>query len=99
MAGPTGSITISFSNWLKAGIYVLWLVQDGNGSRVPTLSGVTYPNNNTTPTWTTVANRQDIITLYYDSTTVFASCASPRVPSGSGCLGLLQREHDLCQRR
>jgi hypothetical protein len=68
----TGSITISFSNWLKGATYVLRLVQDGTGGRTPTLSGVIW-DAGTVPTWVTTANRQAIVIIYYDGATAYAS--------------------------
>ena len=59
----TASITIFFSNAKPGGRYYLRIVQDGTGSRTPTLSGVTYPGG-TAPTWTITASRQDILAIY-----------------------------------
>jgi hypothetical protein len=58
--------TISFTGSIPTGViyYVnLMLKQDATGSRVLTISGVTY-DNHVTPTWTTTANRMDTATFW-----------------------------------
>lgn len=56
--------------------YILRLMQDGTGSRVPTLtpaSGSVKYSNNVAPTWTTTAGKYDLVTLYADGTNYTAS--------------------------
>jgi hypothetical protein len=63
----TGNVTLTFSNPLSGGRYVLLLKQDATGSRTVTWpSSVLWPGG-TAPTLTTGAAKVDVITFVYDS--------------------------------
>lgn len=61
------TVTISFSNPQSGAAYCLELIQDGSGSRVPTITGMKYPYG-IVPTFSTAASANDVITFIYDGT-------------------------------
>jgi len=71
--GGTGR-TLSITNPMAGMTYTIRIIQDGTGSRTIT----TWPTNSkwpsgTTPTLSTVANRYDIVVLYYDGTNYYGT--------------------------
>jgi hypothetical protein len=62
------AVTLTLSNPVDGGRYVLLLIQDGSGNRVPTFPGsVSWPGG-TVPTWSTVAGKIDLVTLIWRAT-------------------------------
>jgi hypothetical protein len=73
----TANCTLTLTNPMDGGRYVIWLVQDGTGSRVPTFPAAVKFAGNTTPTWSTAAGKADIVTLTYRAaTSIYAADAS-----------------------
>lgn len=68
----TGNAAITFSN-PKNFPYLIKLKQDGTGSRVPTFPANWIWAGGVAPTFTTTANRSDIITAIYDGTNYLAN--------------------------
>ena len=52
---------------------VLWMKQDGTGSRTATWPAAVHWSGGVAPTLTTTASRVDIITFYYDGSTYFGN--------------------------
>ncbi len=78
--GSTQAITVTGSTAITVvpgviGLSVLEVIQGAGGSHVPTLSGVTWAAG-VTPAWSTLAGKTDVVWLYYDGVTVFASLAT-----------------------
>lgn len=63
----TGNCTFTFSNPKAGDTYTLELIQDATGTRTIGLPTIKW-SGGTTPTWTTTANKKDILTLFYDGT-------------------------------
>jgi len=59
------STTITLTNGVPGALHLLEVVQDSGGSKAPTFSPVFL---GTTPTWSTVGNRRDLVSLYFDGT-------------------------------
>lgn len=72
----TDTATITLSNPLAGGRYMLILVQDGSGNHAVNLaiSGVKWLGGST-PTQTLTADKKDIISLVYDGTDYLGSYA------------------------
>jgi len=74
LSGPTTVIT--FSNGRTGGRYLLKVKQDGTGSRVvSSWAGGVLWSGGTAPTLTLTSNKTDIISLFFDGTTYFATAA------------------------
>jgi hypothetical protein len=64
----TANCTFTFSNPVAGDVYVLYLKQDGTGTRTVTWPGSVLWPGGTAPTLTTTINKVDIITFTYDGT-------------------------------
>jgi hypothetical protein len=64
----TDNCTVTLSNPVNGGRYILELKQDGTGSRTVTFPSTVKWSGGVAPTLTTTASRTDIITLYYNGT-------------------------------
>jgi len=62
----TGNCTLTFSNGLTGGAYLLELVQDATGTRTVTWPAAVIWPGAVAPTLTTTASRADVVTFYYD---------------------------------
>ncbi len=69
-----GNRTFTFANPLSGGRYLIYLKQDGTGSRTITWPTIRWAGG-TTPTLTTTANKVDIITIVYDGSEYFGSAS------------------------
>jgi hypothetical protein len=66
--------TISFSNAVVGGRYVVLLKQDSTGSRVVTWPvAVLWPNGGGAPTLSTTGSKTDLFTFFYDGTNYFGN--------------------------
>jgi hypothetical protein len=68
--------TITFINAGGAGFYTLKLIHDGTAGAYTTAFSPTpkWPSG-TTPAWTNTANAVDVLTLFWDGTTLYGSAA------------------------
>ena len=64
------AVTFTLANPIADGVvHKLFLVQDATGNRVPAFpASVEWDNGDVAPTWSTAANRMDIIVLIWDNT-------------------------------
>lgn len=69
----TAACTLSVSNGMTGGRYILFLKQDATGSRTVTWWAGILWSGGTAPTLTTTANKTDIITFVFDGTNWFGS--------------------------
>jgi hypothetical protein len=65
----TGNVTYTFTNPMDGGRYVLYLFQDGTGSRTVTWPAEVLWSGGTPPTLTTTASKLDVCTFVYLSST------------------------------
>jgi hypothetical protein len=66
--------TVSFSNAVVGGRYVVLLKQDSTGSRVVTWPvAVLWPNGGGAPTLSTTGSKTDLFTFFYDGTNYFGN--------------------------
>ena len=71
----TGNCTLTLSNPVAGGRYLIELLQDATGSRTVTFPSTVKWAGGTAPTLTTTAGRTDIITLFYNGTNYAASAS------------------------
>ena len=64
----TAACTLTLSNPVDGGRYVLLLIQDGTGSRVPTFPASVLWAGGTVPTWSTLAGKVDLVTMMWRAT-------------------------------
>ena len=64
----TGDVTIDFTNVDATNVnsVVLHLVQDGTGGRTPSFTPTVVWDGGNTPSWSTSANAEDVVTLVHD---------------------------------
>lgn len=67
----TGNVTLNFSNPVEGQSLELFLIQDGTGGRTISFTPTIIWQDNTTPTWTTTANKVNVISLRYIGTSYY----------------------------
>lgn len=68
----TDNATLTFSNPVAGGTYTLILVQDGTGGRAVVL-GASWDFGENTPTFTTTANKKNVVSGLYDGSEYLAA--------------------------
>ena len=61
----TGNCTFTLSNPKDGFRYIVFMKQDGTGTRVPTFPSSVKWGGGTVPTWATAAGRVDLVTLVW----------------------------------
>jgi hypothetical protein len=64
----TGNVTLNFSNPVEGQALELFLIQDATGGRTISFTPTINWQDNTTPTWTTTADKVNVIVLRYIGT-------------------------------
>lgn len=65
------NVTLDFSNAVAGQRLTLFLLQDGSGTNTISFTPTIVWQDNTTPTWTTTADKMNVMVIYYDGSTYY----------------------------
>lgn len=65
------NVTLDFSNAVAGQRLTLFLLQDGSGTNTISFTPTIIWQDDTTPTWTTTADKMNVMVIYYDGSTYY----------------------------